>query len=72
MRVLQFVKSKQSKPNVAKVKIIEDAVGAISRNKYQVGDFVSMDQHVVKDPGRLPTGCGREAEHNMFHGGTTF
>ena len=31
-----------------------------------------MDQYVVKEPGRLPTGFGREAEHNMFHGGTIF
>ena len=65
-------RAKQRKPKVAKVKVVEDAVGAISRDKYQVGDFVSMDQYVVKDPGRLPTGHGREAEHNMFHGGTIF
>ena len=31
-----------------------------------------MDQYVVKTPGRLPTGYGREADHNKFHGGTIF
>ena len=49
-------RAKQRKSKVSKVKVIKDAVGAISRDKHQVGDFVSMDQCVVKDPGRLPTG----------------
>jgi hypothetical protein len=31
-----------------------------------------MDQYVVKTPGRLPTGYGRESHTNMFHGGTIF
>ena len=31
-----------------------------------------MDWYVVKDPDRLPIKFGREAEHNMFHGGTIF
>ena len=31
-----------------------------------------MDQYVVSTPGRLPTGYGREADHNKFHGGTIF
>jgi hypothetical protein len=39
---------------------------------YQTGDFVSMDQYVIKAPGRLPTGFGRESHINMFHGGTIF
>ncbi|KAL7465925.1 hypothetical protein ACHAXS_006230 [Conticribra weissflogii] len=31
-----------------------------------------MDQFVVKTPGRLPTGYGREAAHNKYTGGTIF
>ena len=31
-----------------------------------------MDQYVVKTPGRLLQGYGREADHNKFHGGTIF
>ena len=27
---------------------------------------------MVKTPGKLPSGYGREADHNMFHGGTIF
>jgi hypothetical protein len=33
---------------------------------------VSLDQNVVKTPGRLPTGFGKESNTNMFHGGTIF
>ena len=51
-------------------KATKSNAGAISRDKYVSGDFVSMDQYVVKELGRLPTGFGREADHSMFHGGT--
>ena len=63
-------RAKQRKPKVVKGKAIEDTVGAISQDKYQVGDFVSINQYVVKDPGCLPTGYGRDAEHNMYHSRT--
>ena len=33
---------------------------------------MSMDQYVVRNPGRLPTGYGRESDTNMFQGGTLF
>ena len=29
-----------------------------------------MDQDVIKTPGRLPDGYGRENKDNKFHGGT--
>ena len=44
----------------------------ITRDKYQTGDFVSMDQYAVKNGDRLPTGYGQEHESNEFHGGTLF
>ena len=31
-----------------------------------------MDQYVVRTPGRLPGGNGRERDCNKFHGGTIF
>ena len=68
----QMSSAKQRKPNVSKSKVVESSVGSISKEQYQTGDFVSMDQYVVKTPGRLPSGYGREADHNMFHGGTIF
>jgi hypothetical protein len=65
-------RAKQRKPEVKKSKAVPEEVGALSREKYETGDFVSMDQYVVKTPGRLPTGYGRESHTNMFHGGTIF
>ena len=68
----QLARAKQRKPKTTKSKAIPEVSGAISRDKYNVGDFVSLDQYVVKTPGRLPTGYGRETITNMFHGGTIF
>ena len=57
---------------MVKSKAVKSSVGAISLDKYFPGDCVSMDQYVVKESGRLSNGFGREADHNMFHGGTIF
>ena len=68
----QLLRAKQLKSKPVKSKAIKDAEGAITRDKYQTGDFVSMDQYVVKNGDRLPAGYGREHESNEFHGGTLF
>jgi hypothetical protein len=68
----QMARAKQRKPDIKRSKAVPEEVGALSRDKYEVGDFVSMDQYVVKTPGRLPTGYGKESHVNMFHGGTIF
>ena len=44
----------------------------LSRDKYEVGNFMSTDQFVCKNPGRLPSGFGRERHQNRFHGGTIY
>ena len=44
--------------------------GALSRDMYGPGDRISTDQFVVKTPGRLIKGYGRDAAHNFFYGGT--
>ncbi len=49
-----------------------DAEGAISRNRLEVGDFVSTDQFVCRTPGRLPSGYGREGRNGRFHSGTIY
>jgi hypothetical protein len=64
--------TKQRKPNVAKSTVVESSIGSISKEKYQTVHFVLMDQYVVKTPGILPSVYRREADHNMFHGGTIF
>ena len=68
----QLSRAKLRKPKVTKSKAIKEAEGALSRDQYEVGDFVSMDQYVVRTPGRLPTGFGNESDTNRFHGGTIF
>ena len=71
-RSCQLSRAKMKKPNVVKSKAIPSSAGALSREKYLPGDFVSLDQYVIKTPGRLPTGYGKESVTNMFHGGTIF
>jgi hypothetical protein len=68
----QMSRARQRKPEVKKSKAVPEEAGALSREQYETGDFVSLDQYVVKTPGRLPTGFGRESNTNMFHGGTIF
>ena len=53
-------------------KVVKKKAGSLSADKYMPGDFVSLDQYVVKTPGRLPDGFGRERDCNKFHGGTIF
>ncbi len=64
--------TKQQKPKITWSKVVSEAEGILSSEKYETGDFVSMDQYVVKTPGRLPSGYGQESNVNMFHGGTIF
>ena len=45
---------------------------AISRNKVEVGDYVSTDQFVCRTPGRLPSGYGCEGSTRRFNGGTIY
>ena len=40
--------------------------------RYELEDFVSMDEFVVKTPGQWLTGYGHEADHSWFHGSTFF
>jgi hypothetical protein len=56
--------------NVSRTRLLEDHEGAITRDKYNVGDFVSTDQFICKTPGRLPTGYGRESQNRRYQGGT--
>ena len=44
----------------------------MSRNKLEVGDFVSTDQFICKTPGRLPTCYERESHDWRFQGGIIY
>jgi hypothetical protein len=68
----QMSRAKQRKPEVKKSKAVPEEAGALMQEHYETGDFVSLDQYVVKTPGWLPTGFGQESYTNMFHGGNIF
>lgn len=71
-RFCQLSRVKQLKPKFIKSMSIKQAEVAITRDKYQTGDVVLIDQYVVKNEGRLPTGYGWGHESNEFHDGTLF
>jgi len=52
--------------------LFEDCEGAITRDQYEVGDFVSTDQFICKTPGHLQTGYGRKSQDRRFQGGTIY
>ena len=68
----ELARAKRRNPEVAKRYEIEEKQGILACEESKVGDFVSMDQYVVKTPGRLPTGYGRERPENKYSGGTIF
>jgi hypothetical protein len=67
-----LARAKKRSPNVSRTQPLEDREGAITRDQYEVGDFVSTDQFICKTPGRLPTGYGRESQDRRFQGGTIY
>ena len=65
-------RAKKRSPSVAYKKAVPEKTGILAREKYEVGNFISTNQFVVKTPGRLPSGFGREQHNNRFHGGTIY
>jgi hypothetical protein len=59
-------------PNVKPSKAVHESEGALSRNRYKIGDFVSTDQFICRTPGQLPEGDGRESKDRCFQDGTIF
>ena len=57
---------------VATSKPVASKVGILSRDQYEPGDAIHTDQFVVRTPGRLLKGYGREASHHSYSGGTIF
>jgi hypothetical protein len=59
-------------PNVKQTRDLPESEGALSRDQYVVGDFVSTDQFICWTPGCLPEGYGRESADCRFQGGTIY
>ena len=64
--------AKKIPPGVSKKKTVPEKKGILARDEHEVGDFMLTDQFVVKTPGRLPSGFGREQHNNRFCGGTIY
>ncbi len=67
-----LARTKKRSPNVSQTQPLEDREGAITRDQYKVGDFVSTDQFICKTPERLRTGYGRESQDRCFQGSTIY
>jgi hypothetical protein len=67
-----FAHAKKCSPKVSRTQPLEYREGAITRDHYKVGDFVSTDQFICKTPRRLPTGYGQESQDRCFQGGTIY
>lgn len=71
--VCSLARAKRRSPKVVRQEeAVKEKEAILSWDKYEAGDFVSMDQFIVKTPGRLLEGFGREGANNRFHGGTIF
>ena len=68
----EMARAKRRSPKVMKQIAIKEREGVITAKNYKVGEHVSVDQYVVKTPGRLFSGYGRESSDRRYHGGTIF
>jgi hypothetical protein len=41
-------------PNVKQTRDLPESEGALSRDQYEVGDFISTNQFICRTPGHLP------------------
>jgi hypothetical protein len=67
-----LAQARKCTPNVSRTHLLDNREEAITRDQYNVGDFVSTDQVICKTPGCLPTGFGRESQDRCFQGGTMY
>ena len=70
--LLLLARARKRSTKVSRTQPLEDKEGALTRDQYETGDFVSTDQFICKTPGRLPTGYGRESQDRRFQGGTIY
>jgi hypothetical protein len=61
-----LARARKHTPNVLQMHLLDDHEGGITRDQYNVGDFVSTDQFICKTPGRLPIEYGRESQDPRF------
>jgi hypothetical protein len=67
-----LARAQKRTPNVKQTRDLPESEGAHSRDRYEVGDFVSTDQFICRTPGQLPKGYGHESADHCFQGGTIY
>jgi hypothetical protein len=67
-----LAQARKRTPNLKHSSVIPENEGALSHNRYVVGDFVSIDQFIFKTPVQLPEGYGRDSKERCFQGGTIY
>jgi transposase InsO family protein len=67
-----LARARKRTPGVKHAHADPEKEGALSRDRIEVGDFVSTDQFICRTPGRLPEGYGRESKDRRFRGGTIY
>jgi hypothetical protein len=67
-----LARAQKHSPKVLWMQALDNCEGALTRDQYEVGDFVSTDQFINKTPGCLPTGYGQESQHHRYQGGTIY
>ncbi len=55
-----LARARKNTPNVLRMRLLNNCEGAIMRDQYNAGDFVSTDQFICKMLGHLATWYGRE------------
>ncbi len=61
-----LARARKRTPNVKCSTAIPESEGALSRTRYEIGDFVSTDQFICRTPGQLPEGYGHESKDRCF------
>ena len=68
----ELAHAKKHNPQVVQWQAIKEKESILALDKYQAGDFVSMDQFVISTPCWLLTAYDQEGNQNHFYGGTIF
>ncbi len=67
-----LARTRKRTPNVKQTRDLPECEGALSSDRYEVGDFVSTDQFICRTPGCLPKGYGCKSADCHFQGGTIY
>ncbi len=61
-----WARARAHTPNVSWMRLLQDHEGAVTRDHFDVGDFVSTDQFICKTPRRVPTRYGHNHKIAIF------